>query len=120
MAGHVKSCGCSRKGKGRKFLKPYSNERGRLYLVWNGMKTRCLNKNFRQYKDYGGRGIKVCDEWMNYADFQTWALESGYDENAPRGQCTLQRIDNDGDYCPSNCCWVPLSEQFLNRRPKSK
>ena len=115
--GAVKSCGCIRFGNTKK--KNYTEPRGRLYLVWNGMKTRCYNPNFPQYKDYGGRGIKVCPEWHDYANFLAWAKDSGYDENAPRGACTLDRIDNNSDYCPENCHWVSMKAQAKHRRKRA-
>lgn len=114
--GQVRSCGCSRIGNHSR--RHYDEDRGRLYHVWNGMKTRCSNPNFPQYKDYGGRGIKVCKEWLEYGNFLKWARETGYDDNAPRGQCTLDRIDNDGDYCPENCRWVTMRQQMASRRKR--
>lgn len=87
-----------------------------LYAVWKSMRQRCQNENHHAYKNYGGRGIKVCDEWQEYLTFKAWAIESGYDPDAPRGQSTLDRIDNDGDYCPDNCRWTDMGVQSRNRR----
>ena len=89
----------------------------RIRNVWNAMKTRCYNPNFCAFEHYGGRGIKVCDEWKNdFKAFEKWAMESGYDPDAPYGQCTLDRIDVDGNYEPSNCRWVDFSTQRRNQR----
>ena len=89
----------------------------RLYKsVWNKLFQRCYNPNNKDYKNYGGRGIRVCDEWHDYLAFRTWALENGYDENASYGQCTLDRIDVNGDYCPQNCRFVDLTTQCRNKQ----
>lgn len=89
----------------------------RLYGVWNSMKRRCYDERHENFCRYGGRGIKVCDEWNdNFNAFAEWALENGYDETAPYGKCTLDRIDVNGNYEPSNCRFISLKEQNRNRR----
>lgn len=82
----------------------------RLYQCWAYMKNRCTNPNNRFYHRYGGRGIKVCDEWLDFIPFMKWAFENGYHENL-----TIDRIDNDGDYCPENCKWSTQKEQAINK-----
>lgn len=93
----------------------YSKER--LYNVWIGMRDRCYNENNNRYNCYGGRGIEVCEEWNNsYIAFREWALKNGYNENAKKGECTLDRIDVNGNYCPENCRWISNARQARNKR----
>lgn len=91
---------------------PSNNAEIRLKGIWTGVKERCYKAYSKAYKNYGGRGIKVCEEWLNnFTAFYTWALNNGY-----RVDLTLDRIDNNGDYCPGNCKWISLGEQQKNRR----
>lgn len=114
------NCGCVREaffnsGKNKPNLK-HGGKKDRLYGVWIGIKDRCYNPNSKYYRRYGARGITVCDEWMNdYASFREWALKNGYDDSAKKGACTLDRIDNDKGYHPSNCRWVSMKAQSNNR-----
>ena len=118
--GNTESCGCLRHEKDLKFavLKRTHGFSGtRLYTVWKQMKKRCYNQHDPVYKHYGALGVTVCDEWRNsFPAFRAWMLEHGYDENAKRGDCTLDRIDPSGNYCPQNCRVVNMVVQRHNRR----
>lgn len=121
-AGKVNSCGCARRERCSDRMHRINTTHGhrntRLYHVWRDMKLRVLDKNHKSYPSYGGRGIKICDEWMRFQAFYEWAMENGYDPNAEYGKCTLDRIDVDGDYEPTNCRWVDMKVQANNRRKK--
>lgn len=116
LTGHVVSCGCAFRERFHKLTFDENGKQRRIHVVWVSMRSRCNDYHNKNYKNYGGRGIKVCEEWNSFPAFYAWAFENGYDENAPFGKCTLDRIDNDGNYEPSNCRWVPLSEQARNKR----
>lgn len=106
-----KSCGCAT------FLKAHTKHnmsKTRLYKQWADIKTRCRNPMNNRYHRYGGRGIKICDEWINFEPYMKWALENGYTD-----ELTIDRIDNDGDYKPSNCEFVTIQEN-LKRRNRSR
>lgn len=85
--------------------------RTRLYKAWSSMLERCRRKKSAHYKDYGGRGITVCDEWLDYIPFSQWAKANGYSYDL-----SLDRIDYNGNYEPSNCRWVTFKEQQNNKR----
>lgn len=83
----------------------------RLYHIWSGFKGRCLNEKSRDYSDYGGRGITICEEWHNPNNFFKWALSNGYDDDL-----TIDRIDNSKGYSPDNCRWITNAKQQRNKR----
>lgn len=110
--GNTKSCGCyhsetstENMSNNRKDWLSHGQSRTKLYKVWTSMKQRCQNENEQFYYRYGGRGIKVCDEWQKFEPFYKWAIHNGYKEDL-----TIDRIDNDGNYEPSNCQWLTSSE----------
>lgn len=116
LSGHTKSCGCLHKD----IMTKHGGKDSRLYHVWQSMKRRCNSPNSTSYMWYGAKGVKVCEEWESFEPFRKWAIASGYDENAERGICTLDRIDSSGNYEPSNCRWVSIAEQNRNMRKKAK
>lgn len=114
--GLQRSCGCLRSDRtternvARKILTHPGDDR--LHGIWAGMKRRCYDPKVEYYSRYGGRGIKVCDAWReSYPAFREWAIN----HPAYRDGLSIERVDNDGDYEPDNCTWIPRADQALNR-----
>lgn len=110
-SGKTKSCGCLRKGINKK----HGYYGTRLYRLHQGMKSRCKYPSCQDYKYYGGRGITYCEEWESFENFCEWSLSTGYNDNL-----SLERIDVNGNYEPSNCCWVEPQEQRYNMTTSRK
>lgn len=106
-SGMTISCGCARKG----INSTHRQSGTRLYQIWNGMHQRTKNPNVERYANYGGRGIKVCQEWERFEPFLDWAFANGYQDDL-----TIDRIDVNGDYTPENCRWVSAKQQSRNTR----
>lgn len=111
--GYTRSCGCLRDEMREEHNKPTHGETNtRLYNIWRGMKKRCYQPTSAGYKNYGGRGITVCDEWIaSYEAFRDWSIANGYTDGL-----TLDRIDSNGNYEPSNCRYASYLEQENNKR----
>lgn len=110
-SGKSLSCGCLHNELLSDIRSTHKKTGTRLYVIWKNMRQRCYNSNHPAYKNYGGRGVSVCQEWNSFDVFGKWALENGYNDSL-----SIDRIDCDGDYNPQNCRWADNSVQSNNRR----
>lgn len=105
----TKSCGCYQRAKVKEKSTKHGMAGTRIYKTWHNMKSRCNNPNATKYEIYGGKGIRVCDEWLVFENFYKWAVSNGYEEGL-----SIDRIDGCKDYEPNNCRWVDYKMQNNN------
>lgn len=108
---HTISCGCLHREQLTKAVSTHRMSKEKIFQIWSDMKQRCFNSKVKAYKNYGGRGITVCDDWLNdFQSFYDWAMANGYKKGL-----TIERVDVNGNYEPSNCKWITKTEQNFNK-----
>ncbi len=113
--GSTISCGCYHKDELSKRKRKHGYSETRLYSIWCGMRGRCLSEKHRAYHYYGGRGITICNEWLDFTNFRNWALANGYSDNLE-----IDRINNNLGYEATNCRWITHAENMKNLRCNKK
>nr|DAH22871.1 MAG TPA: hypothetical protein [Caudoviricetes sp.] len=114
-AGHTESCGCLQRERTGNANRTHGMTDSRLYTIWQSMKNRCYRKSYHAFHHYGGRGIRICEEWLcSFESFYDWAISHGYNDTL-----SIDRIDVNGNYCPANCRWATMKEQNMNKRAKN-